>query len=478
MSVSLMWLFEVEEVLQATRGTLIVGESRRRGFRRIQTDSRKVKTGDLFLALQGPNFDGHDYLLQACERGAYGVLIQESRASGMLPRRGSVHRTRSLVIGVKNTLRAYQELARFHRSKFSIPVVAITGSNGKTTTKEMVSQILSTTWRVHKTQENFNNAIGVPQTVLGLRGTHQAAVIEMGVDQVGQTDRLCEIARPTVGVITNVGPDHLEFYRTMARSAASKGELLKWLPQDGAAVLNADDRYCSRFVRQAKSPVVSFGFSPDADISAMDIQWDGRQTTFKLGFPSRKRRRNVSLRVMGSHNVSNALAGAGVGHVLGVSVENIIKGLGKFRPASMRSEVLQKGGVTYIYDCYNANPASVKAALELLVSVDPARRTIAILGDMLELGPQEQAFHEEIGKYAADKRVTHVIACGAFGPLIGEGAAYARGSQTGVTVVKDAIGAGRALRQLVDRGDIVLIKASRGMRMERVLEAVQAKSGN
>ena len=461
-----MILFEVEEVLKATQGSLIRGKSTRKGFHRIQTDSRRVKRGDLFLALHGPNFDGHDFLAQACGSGAHGVLIERARATelngkGNLP-------SGFLVIGVKDTLWAYQELAKYHRSRFSMPVVAITGSNGKTTTKEMVSRVLSTKWRIHKTPANFNNAIGVPQTILALRSTYQAAVIEMGVDQVGQTDRLCEIAQPTIGVITNVGSDHLESYGTMARSAASKGELLKWIPPKGTAVLNADDHYFSRFTRQAESQVVSFGFSGTADVRAMKQAWDGLRTTFQLWLPGYKRGRKAVIRALGSHNISNALAGAGVGCALDFSLEKIIEGLGKFRPAPMRSEVIRRNGVTYIYDCYNANPASVKAALDLLVNVDAGRRTIAVLGDMLELGRHEEAYHREIGKFAAKKKVDQVIACGTFAPMIEAGTKQCR-TKIPVTVVKNAVDAGHALRSLVRRGDVVLIKASRGMRMERVL---------
>ncbi len=464
-----MILFEVEEVLKATQGSLIRGEIRRRGFHQIQTDSRRVKRGDLFLALQGQNFDGHDFLAHACGSGAYGVVIDEARAPEIFTREKTTFTPRLLVIGVRDTLWAYQELARYHRARFSIPIIAITGSNGKTTTKEMVSQVLSTRWRIHKTTANFNNAIGVPRTILALRSRVQAAVVEMGVDQVGQTDRLCEIAQPTLGVITNVGPDHLESYGTMANSAASKGELLKWLSPKGTAVLNADDPYFSSFTRQARSRVVSFGLSEKADVQAKKQAWNGLQTTFELWLPRRTRGRKAVIRALGTHNISNALAGAGVGYALGFSMEKIVEGLGKFRPAPMRSEVFRRNGVTFIYDCYNANPASVKAALDLLVNVDADRRTIAVLGDMLELGPQEETYHQDIGKFAAKKKVSQLIACGNFAPMIEAGTRQWR-TKIPVTVVKNAVEAGHALKNVVKRGDIVLIKASRGMRMEQVLD--------
>lgn len=468
-----MATFEVDDVLAATQGILLTQEPQGR-FRRVETDSRAVKPGDLFVALQGENFDGHEFIGQAWQKGAKGVVVEEARAGNVLKVRRKRNQDALAVFGVPNTLRAYQDLAQFHRARFSIPVIAITGSNGKTTTKEMVSRVLGTRWRVLQTQGNFNNAIGVPKTLLGLQSRHQAAVIEMGVDQVGQTTRLCAMARPTLGVVTNVGPDHLEFYKTMTRSAASKAELFDWLPNDGAAILNADDRYFSQFLKKVDCPVFSFGLAHPADVRGTTAVWNGKQTAFRLWLPNRKTSQPAQVHTMGLHNISNALAGAAVGHALGLSTADIVSGLARFRPAPMRSEVRRHEGVIYLYDCYNANPASVKAALDVLVELDPQRRTIAVLGDMLELGPKEAQFHQEIGRYAAKKHVGHLIACGAFGAIMQKGARNVRRSMD-VTVVKDALEAGEFLKTLVRRGDIVLIKASRGAKLERVFDVLQPR---
>lgn len=469
-----MATFEVDEVLTATQGTLLSEGKPKGRFRRVQTDSRAVKPGDLFVALKGQNFDGHEFIAQAWDKGAKGVVVDEACASQLWKGWRKKKRNTLAVVQVQNTLRGYQDLASFHRSRFSIPVVAITGSNGKTTTKEMVSRVLGTHWRVHQTQGNFNNAIGVPKTLLGLHSGHQVAVIEMGVDQVGQTTRLCEMTSPTIGVVTNVGPDHLEFYGTMARSAASKAELFPWLPNDGAAILNADDKYFRQFLKKVHCPIFSLGFAQDADVRGAKPVWDGRRTAFQLWLPRRKTSKRVSVLTMGLHNISNALAGATVGHALGFSAVDIVSGLEKFRPAPMRSEIRRHGGVIYLYDCYNANPASVKAALDVLVDLDPKRRTIAVLGDMLELGDKETQFHQEIGRYAAQKHVSHLIACGTFGSAMQDGVRNARRS-TPVAVVKNAVEAGGFLKTIVKRGDIVLIKASRGAKMERVFDVIRAQ---
>ena len=292
-----------------------------------------------------------------------------------------------MLIGVRDTLEAYQRLATHYRNRFPIPVIAITGSNGKTTTKEMVAQVVMQRWKTLKTEGNLNNRIGVPQTLFQLLPRHQAAVIEMGVDQQGQTTRLCEIAKPTIGLITNIGPDHLEFFGSMEGSAQAKAELLDHLPQDGAVVLNADDEYFDYLAARAQCRVVAFGRAPKADIRAVNIRSDDKGgTIFSLVLPGKSRQPEVRIRTQGMHNVSNALAAAGVGFVLGLPGAAIAEGLAKFRPVAMRSQVSISHGVKIINDCYNANPASMKAAVQLLAEMSQGKRSIAVLGDMLELG--------------------------------------------------------------------------------------------
>ncbi len=465
--------FTLDDIIEATGGKVLWGSARGR-IRRVTTDSRDVRKGDLFVALKGPHFNGHRFVTRAIEGGAVGALISRRAWATMSPwfREGQRAHSpaSSFVIGVNNSWRGYQDLAGYHRSRFSIPLVAVTGSNGKTTAKEMVSQVLAEQWRTLKTQENYNNSLGVPMTLLRLSGRHEAAVIEMGVDQEGQTTRLCEMAKPTVGLITNVGPDHLEFFGTIEGSARGKAELLPAIPPDGVAVLNADDAYFKSFSRASRCRVVSYGFSAKADVRASDVVLNRQGSQFRLHLPHRTRAKQVQLRVSGQHNVSNALAGAAVGHALGLSAQELSNGLAKTRPASMRSQIHRVKGVTYLYDCYNANPASMEAALDLLVELARRSRAIAVLGEMRELGAEESAFHVGVGTYVARKNITNLIACGRLGAKMATGAKDAGMSMAAVSAVKTVEDAANMLQRIVRRGDVVLLKASRGVQMEQVLE--------
>lgn len=461
----LFTLQEVQEVLRARAGD---GERPETQIRRICTDSRDVRRGDLFIALKGDRFDGHDFVENALRQGAVGAVVSEQfRLSGTKMPAGRL-------FAVVDPLAAFQDLACYHRQRFDIPIVAVTGSNGKTTTKEMVARVLAERWSTLKTEANFNNRVGVPQTLLRLTPRHQAAVIEMGVDAPGQTARLAEITHPTVGLITNIGPDHLEFFGTLEASAASKGELLDLLPKDGLAVLNADDPFFRSLSSRARCTMISFGFSKAAQVRADQIRADTRRgSAFRLLLPGHRRGVPVSIRTFGEHNVLNALAAAAVGHGLGVSTTAIARGLSKFRPATMRSEVHTVRGMTVINDSYNANPASMRAAIDLLVGLGAEHRTIAVLGDMLELGSDSEAFHREVGEHVARQGVSELIACGSLGRKISDGARAAGMANARVHDAPDALGAIPFVKSLVRRGDVVLVKASRGMRIERVVEALQ-----
>ena len=472
-----MTLFSVEELREVINGRVLSGDEvawRKQHVRRITLDTRSLRPGDFFVAIRGERFDGHDFVKAALVRGAIGAIVLDSydvsRCAGNIPSK----RMRPVILGVPDPLYAYQQLAAHFRRRFSIPVVAVTGSNGKTTTKEMVASVLAHRWRILKTEGNLNNRLGVPQTLFRLHTRHQGAVIEMGVDNVGQTTRLCEIATPTIGIITNIGPDHLEFFGSMDVSAQAKGELLDRLQADGTAILNADDSYYDYLAARARCRVVSFGLSVNADVRATNVTSDERDgTNFQLVLPGKVRRTNVHIQVQGEHNVANALAAAAVGTVLGFPGSTIAQGLSKFRPAAMRSQVSVSRGVKLIIDCYNANPASMTAAVQLLAKVRAKGKKIAVLGDMLELGPKAAQMHEEVGGFVARHRVDRLVACGALGRSLAKGAREAGQDSSHIMEVSDAQSAAETVKAIVKPGDVVLIKASRGMKLELVADALQ-----
>lgn len=469
-----MALFTVAELREVISVKVLAGDplrSAKRRIRGISTDSRSIRRGDLFVALQGDRFDGHQFVPAVLAKGAVGAIVHDGyRWEG---KRTKPSAQEPFVFGVRDPLFAYQQLATHHRSRFAIPVVAVTGSNGKTTTKDMVASVLAQRWRTLKTEGNYNNRIGVPNTLFRLTARHQAAVIEMGVDHRGQTTRLCEIARPTVGLITNIGPDHLEFFGGMEGSAQAKAELLDMLPPDGTAVLNADDPYFDYLAARARCRVVSFGLLERAHVRAIDVVSDARKgTTFGLQLPGKGRSTTVVIKVPGTHNVTNALAAAAVGFSLDLTGMMIAQGLAKFRPAAMRSQVMTHHGVQIINDCYNANPASMQAALQLLGEWTPARERIAVLGDMLELGRETQQMHRDVGRFAAGLPISQLVVCGELGKEISAGARQAGMSQHAIVEVADATTAADLLKKSVRRGDVILVKASRGMRMEQIVQGL------
>ncbi|HWC51183.1 MAG TPA: UDP-N-acetylmuramoyl-tripeptide--D-alanyl-D-alanine ligase [Nitrospira sp.] len=471
-----MALFTVAELREVISVKVLAGDpspSAKRRIRGISTDSRSIRRGDLFVALRGDRFDGHQFVPAVLAKGATGAIVQDSYRWDPHHAKAIGGRNEPFLFGVEDPLFAYQQLATHHRSRFSIPVVAVTGSNGKTTTKDMVASVLAQRWRTLKTEGNYNNRIGVPHTLFRLTGRHQAAVIEMGVDHRGQTTRLCEIVHPTIGLITNIGPDHLEFFGSMEGSAQAKAELLDMLPADGIAVLNADDQYFDYLAARARCRVVSFGLSEKAHVRAIHVASDVRKgTRFDLILPGKARSTDVVIKVPGTHNVTNALAAAAVGFSLNLPGDLIAQGLAKFRPSAMRSQVVTHHGVQIINDCYNANPASMKAALQLLAEWTPARERVAVLGDMLELGREAQQMHRDVGRFAAELPLSRLFVCGELGREIAAGAKQGGMPPQAIVETADAAAAADLLKKSVRRGDVVLVKASRGMRMEQIVQGL------
>jgi UDP-N-acetylmuramoyl-tripeptide--D-alanyl-D-alanine ligase len=446
--------FTVSDVLAATGGVL--ASEHKKSFNGVSTDTRIIKPGNMFIALIGENFDAHDFLVRAADGGAAGVII--SKQDVYIP-------DKLTVIVVSDTLVALQDLARFHRRQFTIPVIAITGSNGKTTTKDMTAAVLASRFKVLKTEANYNNDIGLPLTLLNLTKEHQAAVVELGMRGLGEIKRLAGVALPTAAVITNVGETHVELLGSVESIATAKGELVEALGPDGLAVLNNDIPLVKAMRTKTAARAVFYGLAAGSDIRAENLGGDNKETTFDCIAPNGAFK--VELPAVGRHNIYNALAAIAVGLELGLDSAEVCAGLKQFVPSAMRLHIVQIGDYTIINDAYNASPLSMSAAIETMDTVARGRKVV-VLGDMLELGEMAVEAHRRIGRQLAQEGVQVVITVGELAAHIASAAL-----QDGVDVTvacRSHEEAQEALRKLIRRGDTILIKGSRGMKMEKMLE--------
>ena len=463
-----MWT--LSGMVQAVRGEL-VGISPQEPLARVVTDTRTLAPHDVFVALKGERFDGHDFVEEAVQRGASAVIVHK---------REWAHRVkdRAAVIVVDDTLRALGDLARSVRERFSLPVIGITGSNGKTSTKEMAASILSRKLKVLKNPGNFNNLIGVPLTLLELTADHQAAVIEMGINVVGEMERLVSMAQPTVGIITNIHPAHLEGLGSIDTILSEKGKLWESLPENGTAVVNADDDRLTFAARRLHIPCVRYS----AAGSSADFCLDGPVAVF----PGESRFRLVSplgvapirLQAMGSHHVANALAAAAAAHVLGFSLEEIRAGLEAYRPVKQRLTVLKlDDGVILVDDTYNANPGSMAEAFRAVRAAAQGKPLALVLGEMRELGEASSRWHRWVGEQAAAADPALLVVLGPHAAHMVEGARNAGLLAHRCFLVSDHEEAARVVLQRLEPAHWVLVKGSRGMTMERVVERIIAEKG-
>jgi len=450
-------LFTAADIAAVTGGRLLQGSPATpvSGF---AYDSRKVRPGDCFVAMPGERVDGHDFAAAAVAGGAVCVLAERP-----------VEAPGAAVVLVPDSLLALGQLGRAHRLRFSLPVVGITGSVGKTTTKEMVAAALSARLRVFRTAGNLNSEVGLPITLMDLDETHQAAVLEMGMRALGEITYLASIALPRIGVVTNVGETHLELLGTVENIALAKSELVRALPADGAAVLNADDPRVAAMASVGPGRVWFYGFGAhgrgDCWVTARDVRRDG-ETGQRFRLVTSAGEAEVSLPAPGRHNILNAMAAAAVALELGLTPEEAAAGLALYQPAGSRMRVLHAGGVRILDDTYNAAPVSVIAALEVMREMAGSGRCIAVLGDMFELGAGAVAGHRRVGEAAG--RLADLVLC--VGDLSREIAAAAGAKGRHFPTKAHLMD---ALLGLVQSGDTVLVKGSRGMAMEEIVAALE-----
>jgi UDP-N-acetylmuramoyl-tripeptide--D-alanyl-D-alanine ligase len=465
-----MFPIKASEIASITGGNLINGPEEM-AIKNVSLNTRTLRRGDLFIPLKGEKFDGHKFIADALLRGACGFL-SEHWNDEIKKSLGGHFRRSTMAIIVEDTLLALHALAKYIRGKLDVEVIGITGSTGKTCTKDMISNVLSQEFNIVSTEKNYNNEIGVPLTVLKADQKTQFLVVEMAMRGLGQIHELTEIVHPKIGLITNVGKTHFELLGSEEKIAEAKSELIRAIPSDGVIILNADDKWSENLRKLARAPVVTYGISKTAHIRAEDIKVDvlGRPS-FKM--ISDKNVLSLDLPFPGRHNIYNALATYAVASELGLSQASVKKGLETCVFSEMRMQVFTTpDGITVLNDAYNANPTSMKAALVTLGDMAEKKRKLAVLGDMLELGTLAEMAHFEIGELVKDLNVDLLITVGSKSKRIVEGALSKGMNSRLIFQCQTTEEAAKVLVEKVKPGDVILVKASRAMELERVINVL------
>ncbi|HWB86739.1 MAG TPA: UDP-N-acetylmuramoyl-tripeptide--D-alanyl-D-alanine ligase [Bryobacteraceae bacterium] len=413
-------------------------------------DTRTQNRGDVYFALHGPNHDGHTFVAAAVEKGAAAVVVE--RTAGVASE-----------LVVNDTLRALQELAEWARRRWNGTVVGVTGSAGKTTTKDAIAHLLAVSMPVGRTVGNLNNHVGIPLSILRLPDGCKAAVLEMGMNHAGEIRDLARIARPNIGVVTNVGYAHVENFDSIEGVAAAKRELIEALPATGTAVLNADDPRVLGFCESHAGPSLTFGFSEQADVRAECVEYREEGTRFRAAGV------DFETKLVGRHGVMNLLAALAVARVFDIAPDRLREAVRTFSTGKMRGERLEHEGIAIWNDCYNSNPEAARSMLDVLRAT-PAKRRIAVLGEMLELGQSAEDLHRQVGRYAAGQGIDFLIGVRGNARAMIDAAVGAGLPESAAHFFEDSTEAGEFLRHLAQRGDAVLFKGSRGVQVERALE--------
>lgn len=454
----------VKKIVKITQGKLLSGDPDVEiAPRRISTDSRTIKAGELFLALDGANFNGNDFIENAFKKGAIGAI------GGYFP--PTFHNDRKIRIKVKDSTKALADIAFYHRMKFKIPIVAVTGSNGKTTVKDMIWKVLSTRYEVLKNEGTRNNHIGVPQTLLDLTKDHDVCVLELGANHRGEIRTLASIARPTLAVITNIGPSHLEFFHDLNGVYEAKKEILESLDKKNSKlIINGDDEFLSK-IKSGRLKIVRFGLKESNDFWAGVLSIEDDKIKFILNDGVK-----FELNLLGIHNVYNAIAAIAVARQFNIGYKQIKKAISGYKPSSMRLKLSKLNGITVINDSYNSNPLSMKSALEA-IKYYPARARWVVAGDMLELGPRSIEFHKMIGESIANSNIEGLLTLGKLSKYVLRQAKRSGMDRKNLWHCSTHDEIADILRKVVKKGDAVLLKGSRAMRLEEVIDKLKVLIG-
>lgn len=454
----------ISEIAKITGGK-VQGNSLNRVVKGISTDSRTITKGELFIALRGKNFDGHNFIMDAFRRGASAVIAEKNYRE---------KNPEGIIIRVKDTLKSLGDIAQYWRSRFNIDVIGITGSNGKTTTRELTASVLAERYNLLSTEGNLNNLIGVPLTLFKLTDEHEIAVLEFGSSRFGEIARLSEIAKPDVGIITNIAPAHLEYFKTLRGVLREKMQLAAHL-RNGLLIYNMDDKFLVGAARKMKCAKLTYGFNSKSDVRCIRIISLGENKT-QFRVKTAQFTFDFSINLTGRHNILNALAAISCGIYFNLEPEEIDRGLRKVFPLKGRWKILHGiAGSTIIDDSYNSNPASVLAGLQELTQIYCGRRISVVLGDMLELGSDAEKFHFMLGKKIAQMNISNLVTLGTLAQKIASGAVSAGFPEDKILITQSKSEAIEWLKAALKKSDVIYIKGSRGMQMEEIVRGLEVE---